>query len=67
MDRGRFQSGHPTPGGSQDLLVSLLVGLAVYGSGGLTRQRLSPYLFSKSVCPLCTGSSGTFIFFSGIF
>jgi hypothetical protein len=55
MDRGRFQSGDPTPGGSEAVLVSLPVGLALYGSGGLARQRLSPYLFSKSVCPLGTG------------
>ena len=58
MDRGRFQSGDPTPGGSQDVLVSLPVGNALYGSGGLARQRLSPYLFSTSVCPCARGAAG---------
>jgi hypothetical protein len=36
-------------------------------SGGLARQRLSPYLFSKPVCPLCTGSSENFIFYAECF
>ena len=58
MDRGRFQSGDPTPGGSRGLLVSLPVELALYGSGGLGRQRLSPYLFSKWLCPCAGGAAG---------
>jgi hypothetical protein len=104
IERRRFESGNPTPGGSLDLFVSLPAGFVLYGLrdtaasfnvgrqqpgpdylrsvetkvaaksadvllpitstnyGGLARQRLSPYLFSKPVCPLCTGSSETFIF-----
>ena len=33
-------------------------------SGGLARERLSPYLFSMPVCPLCTGSSEIFIVYA---
>src|SRR5271169_2704748 len=106
MERRGFESGNPTPGGSQDFFVSLPARLALYGPrgtaasfdvgswqpgpdyprsvttklatksayvflpitstncGGLARQRLSPYLFSKPVCPLCTGSSEAFIFYA---
>jgi len=63
MNRGRFQSGDLTPGGSQDVLDSLPVGSALYGSGGLACQRSSTYMFSKPVCPLYMGSSETFIFY----
>src|SRR5271165_1207260 len=96
MERRRFESGDPTPGRSQDFLVTCPVWASRYcslfrrrktaararlslirGDEGSNKiggrvpadnkhqlRRLSPYLFSKPVYPLCTGSSETFIFYA---